>query len=195
MVLDRIAGPPLLTIEVRLHALYRRTEVVVIVARRLLMAAARTDAQCRLMEAARLRAQCLPMVEEVEVEVEVELLHRAVEALLEADRQAAVVVADTPQLQAPAVVAASTEAAGDINLTLIAGKITPPFRAAFFLCKRGPSSRSKTQGTDLKGDLLSPLRYFRLLSSDEAFASNVVRGWRPKRCSIVFRIERVSCCV
>jgi hypothetical protein len=109
MVVDRIAGPPLLTIEVRLHALYLRTEVVVIVARRLLMAAARTDPQCRLMEAARLRARCLPMVEGEEGE----LLHRAVEALVEADRQAA--VADAPQLQAPAVVAASTEAAGDTN--------------------------------------------------------------------------------
>ena len=80
-------------------------------------------------------------------EGEVELLHRAVEALVEADRQAAVGAADTPQLQAPAVVVASTEAAGDTNLTLIAGKITPPFRAAFFLCKSGPSSRLKTGAT------------------------------------------------
>jgi hypothetical protein len=159
VVADRIQGQLPLTIVARLHALLLRTEVVGTVVQRLHTAVARTDAQCRLMEAARLRARCLPMVEEGEVE----LLHRAVEALVEADRQAAVGAADTPQLQAQAVVAASTEAAGDTNLTLIAGKITPPFRAAFFLRKRGEDAYSKTQGA---ADSQRALRYGSCLTSD-----------------------------
>jgi len=68
-------------------------------------------------------------------EGEVERLHRAVEA----DQQAAVAVADTPQLPAQAAaVAANTEAAADTNLTLVAGKITPPWGAAFFFITKGP---------------------------------------------------------
>ena len=63
-------------------------------------------------------------------EGEVERLHRAVEA----DQQAAVAVADTPQLPAQAAaVAANTEAAADTNSNFMPARQRRPFRAAFFL--------------------------------------------------------------
>jgi len=93
------------------------------------------DARCRPTVVARLRGRCRRTAAAVAVAVE----HRqpVAEALV-AGRQAAV-AADTPQLPAQAAaVPANTEAAADTNLTLVAGKITPPWGAAFFFITKGP---------------------------------------------------------
>ena len=112
---DRIAGQLPLMIEARLHALRLHMEAVVTVVRRLLMEEAQLGARCRLTAVAvHLRAQCHLMEA---AQVEAELRHPAVLALVEGDPPAEVEAADTSRLPAQAVVA-SMEAAADANFQL-----------------------------------------------------------------------------
>jgi hypothetical protein len=129
---------------------------------------------------------------EVEDSVEAERRHMAADSAEDAPRLTVAVAADMPRPQVTAPEAEAVRAVAAVAVAVRTEADTTVIRSSIRAGKR--IRRPNGRRILLLGyQTTRGFLYFKLLSREEALASNVLSGVTPKISSMVLMMERVSC--